>query len=45
MRVGCASDDDTEMLARLLRRILVLEPEKRPSAAEIVGDEWFREMA
>ncbi|KAL1731334.1 kinase-like protein [Schizophyllum commune] len=45
LRVGCASDEDAEALARLLRKILVLEPEKRPSAAEIVGDEWFRDAA
>ncbi|KAL1717671.1 kinase-like protein [Schizophyllum commune] len=44
LRVGCASDEDAEAPARLLREILVLEPEKRPSAAEIVGDEWFREV-
>ncbi|KAL1687450.1 kinase-like protein [Schizophyllum commune] len=44
LRVGCASDEDAEALARLLRKILVLEPEMRPPAAEIVGDEWFRDV-
>ncbi|VDB86850.1 unnamed protein product [Peniophora sp. CBMAI 1063] len=40
-RPNCVSDADMEMLISLLQRILVLDPDERPSAAEILEDAWF----
>ncbi|KZV62660.1 kinase-like protein [Peniophora sp. CONT] len=40
-RPNCASDADMEALISLLRRILVLDPAERPSAADILQDAWL----
>ncbi|PPQ79232.1 hypothetical protein CVT26_000675 [Gymnopilus dilepis] len=42
LRGGCRDDEDAEALVRLLRRVLVLEPGERPSAEEVLEDEWFK---
>ncbi|KAL1744934.1 kinase-like protein [Schizophyllum fasciatum] len=43
LRVGCVDDEDAETLVDLLKRILVLDPGARPSAADIVRNKWFRD--
>ncbi|CDO69670.1 hypothetical protein BN946_scf184851.g58 [Trametes cinnabarina] len=42
LREKCADDADVDRLVALLRRILVLEPEKRPTIDEVVQDPWFQ---
>ncbi|KZV61424.1 kinase-like protein [Peniophora sp. CONT] len=37
----CSPEEDVDALIVLLRRILVLDPAKRPSAADILRDPWF----
>ncbi|KAI5886663.1 kinase-like protein [Schizophyllum commune H4-8] len=41
LRGACANDRDADALLDLLKRILVLNPAERPSAAEIAQDPWF----
>ncbi|KAF5309025.1 hypothetical protein D9619_013598 [Psilocybe cf. subviscida] len=41
LRKHCESDADCDTLIRLLRRIFVLDAAARPSAADILCDEWF----
>ncbi|KAL1757694.1 kinase-like domain-containing protein [Schizophyllum commune] len=43
LRGACADDRGADALVDMLKRILVLDPAKRPSAAEIVQDPWFRD--
>ncbi|KZV61423.1 kinase-like protein [Peniophora sp. CONT] len=37
----CPPEEDVDALIALLRRILVLDPAARPSAADILRDPWF----
>ncbi|KAI0832021.1 kinase-like domain-containing protein [Trametes gibbosa] len=41
LRRGCEDDADADRLVRLLRRILVLDPGKRPTIHEVLHDPWF----
>ncbi|KZV61425.1 kinase-like protein [Peniophora sp. CONT] len=41
LRNVCSSEQDVDALIALLRRVLVLDPAARPSAADILRDPWF----
>ncbi|KAI0351374.1 kinase-like protein [Trametes cingulata] len=43
LRKGCVDDADADRLVQLLRRVLVLEPDRRPSIEDVVRDAWFRD--
>ncbi|KAI0369095.1 kinase-like protein [Pilatotrama ljubarskyi] len=43
LRKGCADDADADRLVQLLRRMLVLEPEKRPRIEDVLRDRWFQD--
>ena len=45
VRAGWTDDEDADALLDLLRRILVLEPTARPSAAEIAQDRWLAALS
>ncbi len=34
---------DADQLVQLLRRVLVLDPEKRPTIDEVLQDPWFQD--
>lgn len=43
LRPGCRDDADADQLVELLRKVLVLEPEKRPTTDEVLQDPWFHD--
>lgn len=43
LRAGCADEADADQLVQLLRRVLVLDPEKRPTIDEVLQDPWFQD--
>ncbi|EIW59837.1 kinase-like protein [Trametes versicolor FP-101664 SS1] len=43
LRAGCADEADAELLVQLLRRMLVLDPEERPTINEVLEDPWFQD--
>ena len=45
LRKGCVDEEDLESLVTLLRKVLVLDPAMRPTAAEILRDPWFQDMS
>ena len=40
LRRNCADDASTDALITFLRRVLVLNPALRPTAAEVLEDPW-----
>ncbi len=38
------SEDEASQVKALVRRVLQYDPEKRPSAAELLDDPWFKEF-
>ncbi|KAF5323707.1 hypothetical protein D9619_012935 [Psilocybe cf. subviscida] len=44
LRRNCFDDADCDTLVTLLKKILVIEPSDRPSAATIAQDDWFYEI-
>ncbi|OJT02961.1 Serine/threonine-protein kinase SRPK [Trametes pubescens] len=43
LRAGCVDEADADQLVQLLRRVLVLDPEKRPTIDEVLQDPWFQD--
>ncbi|KAI0630627.1 kinase-like protein [Trametes polyzona] len=41
LRPGCVDDMEANALVGLLQKILVLDPEKRPSLEDVLKDPWF----
>jgi len=41
LRKHCADEASTDALVTLLRKILVLDPALRPTAAKVLQDPWF----
>jgi serine/threonine-protein kinase SRPK3 len=41
LQPNCADEADTDALIMLLRKILVLDPAARPTAAEVLQEPWF----
>ena len=41
LRRNCVDDASTDALITFLRKILVLDPALRPTAAEVLQDSWF----
>ncbi len=40
---NCVDETDTDALIMFLRKVLVLDPAKRPTAAEVSQDPWLQE--
>ncbi|KAH7924444.1 kinase-like protein [Leucogyrophana mollusca] len=43
LRINCADDAAADALITLLRKVLVLDPMARPTAAEVLQDPWFQQ--
>ena len=44
LRRNCADDESTDALVTFLRKVLVLDPALRPTAAEVLKDPWFQSV-
>lgn len=44
LQKGCSDEKDADVLVELLKKIFVLDPKARATAADIVEDPWFRNL-